>query len=503
MRSNLLRLVPLVVLALLAACVAHDKQGDKYAAVGDWKNAWANYRQAVADKPNDPVLQQKYENARQQALATSVAQANTCAGQRAWECALNEADFALTVDPTRGDMADVRRRAATEVALSRLAQVQGEVVAGRLQQAAGLIQNAQQLSDDPAVASEARRAIQVYSSGVADESDKLRSQRRYGEAIALLQTGANLDPGLRVRLDATSREYEGWKTAEHGRFMVEGEGHLSAGRWNEAQASFRSAQQLRADDRARLLEQYAKRMQGGDEAARRSDWNAATRAYRDAAALRVDRGFAEEQAAKVTVRPWAVSLKTVIVTPLRPNRQPWVGESSRRLQLTQEVLATGWRDPLAGRVLIALAEVPAANRPELVVEATLPDGTRLETRPEKTVYSTPRAIFVVSANGFDTRKVGFRVFHKLPGGQTEDIGYAEASLAELIGKRALVLQDRAIGALELTVDAADGSRPGAVTGYTVVSQPPPPAPAAPPPAKTSPPPPPARTPPPAPVAPRR
>lgn len=505
MRTHLLKAAPLLALSLLAACVAHDKQGDKYAAVGDWKNAFANYRQALADKPQDPVLKQKFEDARARALADASAAANGCAAQRNWECALQESDFVMSVDPSRADIAQVRQRAGTEVALSRLGQVQGEVVAGRLQAAAGLIQQARQLSNDPAVEAEARRATQVYSSGVADEADKLRAARRYPEAIALLQQGANLDPGLRVRLDATSREYEGWKTAEHGRFMVEGEGHLSAGRWNEAQASFRSAQQLRADDRARLLEQYAKLMQGGDEAARRSDWNAATRAYRDAAALRVDRGFAEEQAAKVTVRPWAVSLKTVIVTPLRPNRQPWVGESSRRLQLTQEVLATGWRDPLAGRVLIALAEVPAANRPELVVEATLPDGTRLETRPEKTVYSTPRAIFVVSANGFDTRKVGFRVFHKLPGGQTEDIGYAEASLAELIGKRALVLQDRAIGALELTVDAADGSRPGAVTGYTVVSQPPPPAPVAPPPAKTSPPPPPpppARTPPP-PVAPRR
>jgi tetratricopeptide (TPR) repeat protein len=490
MRSNPLRLVPLVILALLAACVAHDKQGDKYAAVGDWKNAWANYRQAVADKPNDPVLQQKYENARQQALATSVAQANTCAGQRAWECALNEADFALTVDPTRGDMADVRRRAATEVALSRLAQVQGEVVAGRLQQAAGLIQSAQQLSDDPAVASEARRAVQVYSSGVADQADKLRSQRRYGEAIALLQTGANLDPGLRGRLDATTREYEGWKAAEHDRFMAEGEGHLSAGRWTEAQASFRSAQQLRADERARSLEQYARQMLAGDEAVKRSDWAGATKAYRDAAALRVDRGYAEELAAKVTVRPYAVNLKTVVVTPLRPNRTPWVGASDRRLDRAQSILAERWSDPLAGKVLLALNEAPPANRPDLVVEVTLPNGQRLVTAGERALYTTPRAVFVVAANGFDKGKVVFRVFHRLAAGQTEDIGYAEASVGELVSKRSLVLQDRAIGAIELGVDAAEGSRAGSYTGLTPVAPPPGATPPPPPPptVKTSPPP---------------
>ncbi|MGB8930724.1 MAG: hypothetical protein WCC48_05680, partial [Anaeromyxobacteraceae bacterium] len=218
MRSNVLRLAPLVVLALLAACVAHDKQGDKYAAVGDWKNAWANYRQAVADKPDDPVLKQKYEDARAQALSGAVAQANACASQRAWDCALNEANFALTVDPSRTDMADLSTRAGTGVALARLAQVQGEVVAGRFQQAAALIKQARQLSDDPAVAAESRRATQVYASGVADESDKLRSQRRYADAVALLQTGAAVDPGLRPRLDATTREYEGWKGAEHDRF---------------------------------------------------------------------------------------------------------------------------------------------------------------------------------------------------------------------------------------------------------------------------------------------
>lgn len=222
MRLTLLRLVPLAALALLAACAAHDKQGDRqvdrqgdeHAAAGDWKSAWASYRQAVADEPNDPALQQKYEQARAQAIATSVARANTCASQRAWDCALDEANFVLTVDSSRTDMADLTTRAGKEAALVRLSQVQGEVVAGRLQQAAALLQQARQLSDDPAVQSESRRAIPIYSSAVADEADKLRAQRRYAEAIALLQPGARIDPGLRPRLDAVASEHESWKAAE-------------------------------------------------------------------------------------------------------------------------------------------------------------------------------------------------------------------------------------------------------------------------------------------------
>lgn len=472
MRTHLLKLAPLLALSLLASCVAHDKSADKFAAVGDWKNAWSEYRQALADKPDDPILKQKYENARTKAIATSVAQANTCASQRAWDCALQEADFVLTVDSTRADMADIRRRAATEVALTRLSRVQEEVSRGRFQAAAGLIQEARQLSDDPAVASAARSATQAYSSGVADASDQLRQQRRYADAMTLLQTGAALDPGLRSRLDATAREYESWKAAEHDRFFAEGEAHLSGARWAEAQKSFQSAQQMRADDRARAMEQYARNMFAGDEAVRRSDWNTATRTYREAASLRVDRGYAEEMLAKVTVRPYAVNLKSVVVTPLRPNRTPWVGRDDRRLDRIQSILADRWSDPLAGRVLLALNEIPSGNRPDLVVEVTLPDGTRLVTAGERGIYSTPRAVFVIAANGYDKGKVVFRVFHRLPGGQTEDIGYADASVGELIAKRSLILQDRAVGAIELTVDSAEGSRAGSYTGLTPVLPPP-------------------------------
>lgn len=496
MRTPSPKIAALLALSLTAACVAHDKQGDRYAAVGDWKNAYANYRQAVADRPNDPALRQKYEDARARALQDATGAADACASQAQWECALAEADFVLSVDPSRTDVAPIRQRAATEVALSRLSRVQGEVVAGRLPQAAGLIQQARQLSNDPAVEAEARRATQVYSSGVADESDRLRAQRRFPEAVALLQTGVTLDPGLRGRLDATTREYESWKLAEHDRFVAEGEVHLSAGRWAEAQRSFGSALQMRASDRARALEQYARHMQAGDAAVQKADWAGATRAFRDAAALRVDRGQADDLLQRATVRTYAVTIKTVVVTPLRPNRTPWVGPPDRRLDRIQEILAGGWRDPLAGRVLMALNDTPSANRPEVAVEVTLPDGVRLVTRADRAIYTAPRATFVVTANGFEKRKVVFRVFHQLAAGQTEDIGYAEAGLGDLVSKRSVVLQDRAVGAIELAIDPAEGSRAGSYTGLTPVAPPPtpapPPAPAAAPPPAPAPPPPPVR-----------
>ena len=69
MRKHLLKLAPLLAVTLLTSCIAHDKSADKFAAVGDWKNAWSEYRKALADKPDDPILKQKYENARKQAIS--------------------------------------------------------------------------------------------------------------------------------------------------------------------------------------------------------------------------------------------------------------------------------------------------------------------------------------------------------------------------------------------------------------------------------------------------
>ena len=83
----------------------------------------------------------------------------------------------------------------------------------------------------------------------------------------------------------------------------------------------------------------------------------------------------------------------------------------------------------------------------------------------------PRAVFVVSGNAFEKAKVSFRVFHQLPGGQTEDIGYADAPIGELVSRRTMVLQDRAVGAIELTIDPAEGSRIGSFTGMTQTAGP--------------------------------
>ncbi len=41
---------------LLAACAAHEKAGDRAAALGDWKSAYTAYRAALAEEPDNPEV---------------------------------------------------------------------------------------------------------------------------------------------------------------------------------------------------------------------------------------------------------------------------------------------------------------------------------------------------------------------------------------------------------------------------------------------------------------
>ena len=72
------RWLPLA-LALLAACVAHEKVGDRAAALGDWKTAEREYAEAVRKDPEKKDLREKYRVARASALAESTRRAQACA----------------------------------------------------------------------------------------------------------------------------------------------------------------------------------------------------------------------------------------------------------------------------------------------------------------------------------------------------------------------------------------------------------------------------------------
>jgi len=480
----------LAFLLLTAACGGHLKAGDQAAAVGDWKAAYASYRQAVADEPNDPALKQKYADARRKALDASAASAQACRVQGNWECVLNEADYTLSIEPGDLKVAAARRDAAHKVALGRVGQAEDLTARGDLPTAARLLGEARALSNDLDVDEVARAAERRWVQASIPEIERARAARRYGDAVALATTAASYDPSRRALLDNVTREAEAFRDAEHARFFQAGERAMSQGAWAEAASSFRAAQQARPDERARALEQHANLVVQGDQALSRGDFKAATRAYGDAAAMRLDRsGYAEAQLARVQVRPWAVKVRGVLVDPVRPDGTPWVGPPGPRLNRVGRELAGLAGGAIDARVLRAVNDVPRENRPELSVEVVLPGGQRLASRPGSGPLLDVKGTFIVMGNAFDTRRVALRVLHAEPGQPPRHVGEVSVPVGELVSRPAGTLSHPPLLALEVEVEPADGAAEGPGRGFAPVAEPP------------RPPPPGAQKPPPAPPAP--
>ncbi|HET9552728.1 MAG TPA: hypothetical protein VFP50_07150 [Anaeromyxobacteraceae bacterium] len=464
-------LLPLLLLTL-AACAAHDKAGDKAAALGDWKAAVGEYRQAVADKPDDPVLKQKYAEARAQALTDSAGKAQACRVQGAWDCVLAETDFALTLDPSNVALASQRQEAAHAVARSKVAQAEDQIARGSLSGAAQLLGDARKLSPTRDVEDAARGAERRWVAAARPEVERLRAAKRYQEAVALATTAAGYDPAVKPYLEGLNREYEGFRAAEHDRLVAEGERALERGAWADAAASFKAAQAARPDERAKALERYAGLALQGDQAVEKGDFRTAARAYQDAVALKVERnGYAAAQLARVAIKPWGVRIRGVLVDPARPDGTPWIGPPSAKLNRAGRQLAALAGGKVDGRVLLAVNDVPRDNRPALVVEVVLPDGRRLSAPAQYGPYLSLDAGVVVAANGFDRRQLLVRVVHQEAGGVAEPVGEVAVPVGELIASGARTYAAAPVLGVELTAEPADGAVEGSSTGLKPVAEP--------------------------------
>jgi hypothetical protein len=474
MRTALPRALVLLSLAL-AACAAHDKAGDRAAALGDWKTAYVEYRQALADEPNDPKMKERYATARTQALAASTSAARGCAARRDWACAVTEADFALSIEPGNGELSELKRSAGLELALVQADEARALVAQGQLQRADATIR-------------EAKVSGQLVVAAVA-EADRRRAARQYPEALAVLKLALPYEPGVRERIEVVQREQAAFLRAEHDRLMVEGDQLLTRNAWAEAGARFKAAGAAVPDERARAAEQYCRLAQSADAAVTRADWAAATRGYQEMVDLRVERnGYAAAQLGRVTIRPWAIRIRSALVTPLRPDGVPWVGPPSRTVvKVANEVVRAGGQ-PLTVPFLLLLNTLPRENQPNVIIEVVAPGSPPLLTPHRRGLYNTFTSSVVVGANGFERRTVRFRVFHSERDGVVEDIGVIEAPIGELISRGTLSLQSESIPALELSAEPAPGVALGSVTELTPPApppgqRPPPPAQAQTPPAK--------------------
>ena len=274
---------------------------------------------------------------------------------------MSEADFALSIDPGNTELSDLRRNAGREAALVQVEQARGLVAQGQLQRADATLREVQRLSSDPRVQQAVSPVAGALVTAAVAESDRRRAARQFPEALAVLQLALPYEPAMRERIEVVKREQAAFLKAEHDRLMAEGDQLLTRSAWTEAAARFKAAQAAVPDERGRAAEQYCRLALAADAAVERGDWPAATRGYQEMIDLRVERnGYAAAQLGRVAIRPWAIRIRSVLVTPLRPDGVPWVGPPSRTaVKVANEVVRVGG-SPITVPFMV-LAQ-PAASR---------------------------------------------------------------------------------------------------------------------------------------------
>lgn len=404
------------VVALLLACVAHEKVADKAAATGDWRTAEREYAEALRGDPKDKAaVQAKWQDARTHAITDGQRHAQACMVGHDWECALAESSYVLGLDPGDAAMAAVRRDAGREVGRQRVREAAAANDRGESARAMELLEAARGATNDPGVEGEVRRWIPPIVRTASADADRLRAARQYPQAIDLLSRASRLDPAVGGQLQAVRAEYEQWKDVEAERLTRDGDGLLRAHRWGEARARYQQAAALRPNGRAAALARYAELLGDADEAVSRRDFVRAEHLYREAAQSPADDGLARAALERVQIRPWAITLRSV------------------------RVRHGGPRGPL-------------------VVVVRMPDGRAVQTEPRDGARAYLEGTFVVAANAYDDRVISARVLRMAnPGDPPFDLGTVRFRIADAIGDGRLALADGAVD--ELRIDAAPTELP--------------------------------------------
>jgi hypothetical protein len=454
-----------VLMLCLTACAAHEKSGDRAAAIGDWKTALTAYRQALMDDPNSPQIQGKYRRAQQEAVVASVRKAHACAGIQDWYCALTEADFALGIDASNQELAVFRAEAARSFSRALLRRSRDEAAHRQFHSALEQLQKAIQVANgDPQLLEEAKQVRGEIVELGGQEAERLRERKEYPESIALLRQLANADGSRWERLREVEAEYARHLEAEYERLAREGDDALAQKKWDEAREKYEAALRAKAGGRAEPLARYTRGMAQGESALTRRDFTASAEGYRQAIQSGMDRdGYAAAQLARVAVRPYAIRVRSVLAMPTRPDGNPWVGRPNPMLGNLIKLGANMTMGPVGAAVtrtiIDSARQVPPENRPTLSVIVSRPDGEQLKTPSRNGLYVVYDSSLVISSNHFDERRINFHVVHA-DGSQRDDVGAVDVPLGELLANGGAAMRDHSIAALELLAEPVDGQVDG-------------------------------------------
>ncbi|MCY1020325.1 hypothetical protein [Pyxidicoccus sp. MSG2] len=463
-----------VAAIMLAACASAEKAGDRAAAVGDWKNAYTAYRQALANEPDNAELKAKYDQAREQALQDTQKRAQTCAQVDDWNCALAESDFALSIDGGNADIAAFRMRAANRVAMGMLDGAAEHARSGHFPEAANDMQRATQLSQTPEVKARSEEVRRLIVTGGRARAEGYRQERNLIAANELAQLVAGLDGSLAGWAQGIAAEYEQWVTVEYERLAREGDDARVNHDWAMAQERYHAALSLRPGGRAAPLEEYVRNLGEAERQLGNRDWNRAADAYRVAVRTGQDDGYASRQLELTEPRPYRVALRSLLVVPARPDGNAWVGMASPLFaRVAQKLTQLAERRGMSDVVMELAMTIPQENQPRLRIEALLPDGTRLTTPPKNGIYMGYDSEFVILGNAFDETPITFQVYMDDPRGN-EMVGTVDVPVRELVAQRNLSLKGRSVLALKLATANGDGRAPGWMQGMARVEPMPPP-----------------------------
>ncbi len=281
-------LAVLVCSLALAGCIAHEKEGDSAAAVGDWKTAYMHYQAALREKSDTPGLKEKYDNAKNQALAQSWTKAQGCEQTQDWNCALGEAEFVLTLEPTHAGAVGLRARAATQQALGHINEARMMVAQRQYQQAYNAVKTARQKSADPQVQQQASMVEQEIVAGASGEAERLRQTHSYRESSAMYEMLASIDPRFGQQVSQVKAEQEAFILAQYEAEAQKGDQAIAAFDFRAALQAYQAAESIRPGGRAQPLIHYTQAMIQADDAIKARNWAGAESALRNAIATGKD-----------------------------------------------------------------------------------------------------------------------------------------------------------------------------------------------------------------------
>ncbi len=156
-------------------------------------------------------------------------------------------------------------------------------------------------------------------------------------------------------------------------------------------------------------------MVGATSAIDARNFAAAEGMLREAISTGEDRGQAVSLLERVQVKPYTVAVRSVLVQPARLDGNAWVGRTSPLFFGISQSIGVMIQRGNMDRATAVSMTLPYENRPDLKIEAVMPDGARLVTPVQNGVYARFSGEFVIATNAFDDRRVAFRVLQGADG----------------------------------------------------------------------------------------